>query len=81
VPSSWPKPVSSTADAQPLIGYTRGLQARFPNVKVEEDRIFIIDGPVWTSAGMTAGIDPALAMVEKDLGADVARSVAKKPVV
>jgi transcriptional regulator GlxA family with amidase domain len=50
-------------------------------VKVEEDRIFIIDGPVWTSAGMTAGIDLALAMTEQDLGADVARAVAKKLVV
>jgi transcriptional regulator GlxA family with amidase domain len=59
----------------------RELQARFPRVKVEEDRIFIIDGTVWTSAGMTAGIDLALAMVEKDLGADVARVVARKLVV
>jgi transcriptional regulator GlxA family with amidase domain len=59
----------------------RDLQARFPNVKVEEDRIFIVDGPVWTSAGMTAGIDLALAMVEKDVGADVARAVARKLVV
>jgi transcriptional regulator GlxA family with amidase domain len=57
------------------------LQARFPKVKVEADRIFIIDGPMWTSAGMTAGIDLALAMVEKDLGADVARAVAKQLVV
>jgi transcriptional regulator GlxA family with amidase domain len=57
------------------------LQARFPKVKVEEDRIFIIDGPVWTSAGMTAGIDLALAMVEKDLGVDVARAVARQLVV
>ncbi len=59
----------------------RKLQARFPNVKVEEDRIFIVDGPVWTSAGMTAGIDLTLAMVEKDLGAEAARAVAKKLVV
>jgi transcriptional regulator GlxA family with amidase domain len=59
----------------------RELQSRFPKVKVEDDRIFIIDGPVWTSAGMTAGIDLALAMVEKDLGADVARAVAKRLVV
>ncbi len=59
----------------------RELQARFPKVKVEEDRIFIIDGPVWTSAGMTAGIDLALAMIEKDLGADVARTVARQLVV
>jgi transcriptional regulator GlxA family with amidase domain len=59
----------------------RDLQARFPKVKVEEDRIFIVDGPVWTSAGMTAGIDLALAMVEQDLGADVARAVARQLVV
>jgi transcriptional regulator GlxA family with amidase domain len=59
----------------------RELQARFPKVQVEEDRIFITDGPVWTSAGMTAGIDLALAMIEKDLGADVARAVARKLVV
>lgn len=59
----------------------RDLQARFPEVKVEEDRIFIVDGPVWTSAGMTAGIDLALAMVEQDLGADVARAVARQLVV
>ena len=57
------------------------LQARFPKVKVEADRIFVIDGPVWTSAGMTAGIDLALAMVEQDLGADVARAVARQLVV
>lgn len=59
----------------------RDLQARFPNVRVNADRIFIIDGPVWTSAGMTAGIDLALAMVEQDLGADVARAVARHLVV
>jgi transcriptional regulator GlxA family with amidase domain len=61
--------------------HARDLQTRFPKVKVEEDRIFIVDGPVWTSAGMTAGIDLALAMVEKDLGAEVARAVARKLVV
>jgi transcriptional regulator GlxA family with amidase domain len=59
----------------------RDLQAQFPKVKVEEDRIFITDGSVWTSAGMTAGIDLALAMIEKDLGADVARAVARQLVV
>jgi transcriptional regulator GlxA family with amidase domain len=59
----------------------RELQARFPNVKVEEDRIFITDDPVWTSAGMSAGVDLALAMVEQDLGADLARAVAKQLVV
>lgn len=61
--------------------YARALRSQFPSVKVEEDRIFIHDGPVWTSAGMSAGIDLALAMVEQDLGADLARLVAKKLVV
>ena len=48
---------------------------------MEADRIFIIDGPVWTSAGMTAGIDLALAMVEQDLGVGVARTLARQLVV
>jgi transcriptional regulator GlxA family with amidase domain len=61
--------------------HARDMQARFPKIQMDEDKIFIIDGPVWTSAGATAGIDLALGMVEKDLGADVARSVAKKLVV
>ncbi len=61
--------------------YARDMQKRFPKVKVDEDRIFVNDGPVWTSAGMTAGIDLALAMVEADLGEDAARSIAKKMVV
>ena len=50
-------------------------------MKVEEDRIFITDGPIWTAAGMTAGIDLALAMTEQDLGAGVVRAVARKLVV
>jgi transcriptional regulator GlxA family with amidase domain len=50
-------------------------------VLVEEDRIYIVDGPIWTSAGMTAGLDLALAMVEKDMGAEAARSVAHKLVM
>src|ERR1700761_1999867 len=49
-------------------GFARALQSRFPKLHVEEDRIYIIDGPVWTSAGMTAGIDLALAMIENDHG-------------
>jgi transcriptional regulator GlxA family with amidase domain len=61
--------------------YARELQRRFPAVRVEEDRIFVRDGTVWTSAGMTACIDLALALVEGDLGADVSRSVARKLVV
>jgi transcriptional regulator GlxA family with amidase domain len=59
----------------------RGLQARFPAIKVEEDRIYIIDGAIWTSAGATAGIDLALAMVEKDFGVEMARRVAKALVI
>lgn len=61
--------------------YARQLQASFPKVKVEEDRIFIIEGAIWTSAGMTAGIDLALGMIEKDFGPELARSVAQKLVV
>jgi transcriptional regulator GlxA family with amidase domain len=61
--------------------HARDLQARYPKVKMEEDRIFIIDGNVWSSAGMTAGIDLALAMAEKDLGPEITRSIAKKLVI
>jgi len=57
------------------------LKQRYGGVTVEEDRIFIIDGDIWTSAGMSAGIDLGLAMVEKDLGSDVARKVAQKLVI
>ncbi len=62
-------------------GYARELQRKYPKTKVEEDRIFINDGKFWSSAGMTACIDLALAMVESDLGAEVARTVARKMVV
>jgi transcriptional regulator GlxA family with amidase domain len=61
--------------------YARDLQARFPTLKVEEDRIFIVDGTIWTSAGCTACVDLALAMVEKDVGSEVAKSVARTLVV
>ena len=61
--------------------YARQLQERFTSIKVEADRIYVIDGSIWTSAGMTAGIDLALAMVEKDFGAELARSVAQKLVM
>lgn len=59
----------------------REMQRRFPDIRVEEDRIYVVDGLLWTSAGMTAGLDMALAMVEMDLGSDVARSVARKLVM
>ena len=61
--------------------FTRQLQERFPKAKVEMDRIFIADGPVWTSAGMTAGIDLSLGLIESDFGIELARSVARKLVV
>ncbi|WP_433740166.1 GlxA family transcriptional regulator [Pseudomonas putida] len=61
--------------------YARQLQERFPSINVEADRIYVVDGSIWTSAGMTAGIDLALAMVEKDHGAALARAVAQKLVM
>jgi transcriptional regulator GlxA family with amidase domain len=61
--------------------HARELQQRFPKVTMVEDRIFINDGPIWTSAGMSAGIDLGLALIESDLGAEVAKSVARKLVV
>jgi transcriptional regulator GlxA family with amidase domain len=59
----------------------RTLQSRFPAVQVGEDRIFVNDGPVWTSAGMTACIDLALALVDSDLGAEAAKSLSRTLVV
>ncbi len=61
--------------------YCDDLARRFPAVRVERDPIYVRDGDVWTSAGVTAGIDLALAMVESDLGREVASTVAKWMVV
>jgi transcriptional regulator GlxA family with amidase domain len=61
--------------------YCTKLAQRFPAVHVEPDPIFICDGPVWTSAGVTAGIDLALALVEEDLGRSMALAVARYLVV
>jgi transcriptional regulator GlxA family with amidase domain len=61
--------------------YCAKLAQRFPAVSVEPDPIFVCDGPVWTSAGVTAGIDLALALVEEDLGRSVALAVARYLVV
>ena len=60
---------------------TDDFTRRYPKVKLDADRIFIRDGDVWTSAGISAGIDLALALVEDDLGADVARRTAQQLVV
>lgn len=57
------------------------LARRHPRVRVEPDAIFVRDGRVWTSAGVTAGIDLALAMVEEDLGHVLALAVARRLVV
>lgn len=58
-----------------------GLARRHPSLTVEPDRIFVRDGEVVTSAGVTAGIDLALALVEEDHGGEVARTVARWLVV
>lgn len=59
----------------------RELQRAYPKARVEEDRIFINDGNVWSSAGMTACIDLALALVESDLGVEAARQIARQMVM
>src|SRR3954471_14400558 len=58
-----------------------GLADRFPAVAVDPDPVWVRDGDVWTSAGVTAGIDLALALVEDDLGPEVALAVARELVV
>jgi transcriptional regulator GlxA family with amidase domain len=57
------------------------LARRYPQVHVEPDPIYLRDGAVWTSAGVTAGIDLALALVEQDLGRRIALAVARYLVV
>jgi len=57
------------------------LARRFPAVRVESDPIFVRDGSVWTSAGVTAGIDLALALIEDDLGPSAALKIARMLVV
>ncbi|HTC03527.1 MAG TPA: GlxA family transcriptional regulator [Xanthobacteraceae bacterium] len=61
--------------------YCAKLAQRFPAVRVEPAPIFVCDGSVWTSAGVTAGIDLALALVEEDLGRSMALAVARYLVV
>ncbi len=57
------------------------LRSRFPRVNVDEDRIFIRDGNIWTSAGMSSAIDLTLALIEDDHGPALSRSIARKLVV
>ncbi|MFI8977331.1 GlxA family transcriptional regulator [Nocardia asteroides] len=63
-----------------LAGAAR-MAGRYPDVDVESDRIYVKDGPIWTSAGVTAGIDLALAMVTADHGPELAREVSRWLVV
>lgn len=62
-------------------GACAALQRRYPRITVEPDPIFLRDGKIWTSAGVTAGIDLALALVEEDLGRAMALRVARHLVV
>lgn len=57
------------------------LAREYPGVEVEPDAIYVRDGDLWTSAGVTAGMDLALAMVEEDLGRELALTVARWLVV
>ncbi len=57
------------------------LQRDYPSIRVEADRIYCRDGNIWTSAGITAGIDLSLALIEEDHGFDIAKGVAQHLVV
>jgi transcriptional regulator GlxA family with amidase domain len=57
------------------------LHLRYRNLTVEPDAIFVQDGPIWTSAGVTAGIDLSLALVQQDCGREVAMQVARQLVI
>src|SRR6185436_12683611 len=53
------------------------LAERFPAVSVDAEALYVVDGKVWTSAGVTTGIDMALALVEADLSAETANLIAR----
>jgi len=61
--------------------FTRDVAKRFPTLRVNPDALFLKDGPFYTSAGVTAGIDLSLALIEEDYGAGVALSVARELVM
>ena len=60
---------------------TQDFVSSYPKVKLEADQIYVRDGNIWSSAGITAGIDLALAMVAEDFGEEVAKSTARQLVV
>jgi transcriptional regulator GlxA family with amidase domain len=57
------------------------LAERYPSVRVDAESIHLRDGPIWTSAGISAGIDLALALIEEDLGHRAAMETARRLVV
>ncbi len=57
--------------------HAEALQAEYPALQVDPDPLYVRDGDVWTSAGVTAGIDLALALVADDLGSEVAQTLAR----
>ena len=57
------------------------LPSAIPGVDVDANALYVEDGRMWTSAGVTTGIDMSLAMVERDLGAEVAAAIAKRLVL
>jgi transcriptional regulator GlxA family with amidase domain len=57
------------------------IRSRWPNVHLDAEAIFVEDGPLWTSAGVTTGIDMALAIVERDHGPALAQSIAQRLVL
>ncbi|MFC9995551.1 GlxA family transcriptional regulator [Nocardia sp. NPDC127526] len=61
--------------------FTKDLAARFPEIDVDPDAIYVRDGHIYSSAGVAAGVDLALALVEEDHGADIARRVAQSLLV
>ncbi|MEX0839200.1 MAG: DJ-1/PfpI family protein [Parvibaculum sp.] len=61
--------------------YAPTMRKGFPAVTVEEDAIYVRDGKFWTSAGVTAGMDLALALIEEDLGRDAALTIARHHVM
>jgi transcriptional regulator GlxA family with amidase domain len=60
---------------------TQDFLRRYPGVKLEADRIYVQDGNIWSSAGITAGIDLALAMIADEFGEDIAQETARQLVV
>jgi len=60
---------------------TDDLARLFPDITVEADAIYVRDGQVWTSAGVTAGMDLALALIREDFGDDMALAIARRHVV